>query len=73
MTRCAELGFCHSLTPPCEGCTWSREYMTTCEAKELPAMPLKQRQDELLAREKIRGNVEALKAAMRRIHGGGRA
>jgi hypothetical protein len=39
-----------------------------CEARYLLAMPLEARREALAAREKVRGSVEALKAAMERLH-----
>lgn len=50
--------------------SWSREWMTECEAKHLLTLPLWKRRDELDVREKKRGikSVEQLKAVMASIH-----
>jgi len=50
--------------------SWSREWMTECEAKHLLTLPLWKRREELDAREKKRGikSVEQLKAVMASIH-----
>lgn len=56
-----------------DGCvvgSWSREWMTECEARHLLTMPLWKRRDELEERTKKRGvkSVEQLKAVMASIH-----
>lgn len=50
--------------------SWSREWMTECEARHLLTMPLWKRRDELEERTKKRGvkSVEQLKAVMASIH-----
>jgi hypothetical protein len=49
-------------------CTWCREWLMECEARHLLTMPLYARRAALAAREKVRGSVEELKAAMERLH-----
>jgi hypothetical protein len=49
-------------------CTWCRDWLLECEARHLLAMPLHARREALQAREQRRGSVQALKAAMARIH-----
>lgn len=50
--------------------SWSREWMTECEARHLLTMPLWKRRDELEERTKKRGakSVEQLKAVMASMH-----
>lgn len=50
--------------------SWSKEWMTECEARHLLTMPLWKRRDELEERTKKRGakSVEQLKAVMASIH-----
>jgi uncharacterized hydantoinase/oxoprolinase family protein len=50
--------------------SWSKEWMTECEARHLLAMPLWKRRDELDERIKKRGvkSVDQLKAVMASIH-----
>jgi hypothetical protein len=49
-------------------CTWCWAWLIECEARYLLAMPLEARREALAAREKLRGQVEELKAAMQRLH-----
>jgi uncharacterized hydantoinase/oxoprolinase family protein len=50
--------------------SWSKEWMTECEARHLLTMPLWKRRDELDERIKKRGNksVDQLKAVMASMH-----
>lgn len=50
--------------------SWSKEWMTECEARHLLTMPLWKRRDELEERTKKRGakSVDELKAVMASIH-----
>jgi uncharacterized hydantoinase/oxoprolinase family protein len=50
--------------------SWSRKWMTECEARHLLTMPLWKRRDELEERTKKRGakSVEQLKAVMASMH-----
>jgi uncharacterized hydantoinase/oxoprolinase family protein len=50
--------------------SWSKEWMTECEARHLLTMPLWKRRDELEERTKKRGakSVEQLKAVMASMH-----
>jgi hypothetical protein len=49
-------------------CTWCRAWLIECEARYLLAMPLEIRREALAAREKVRGSVHELKAAMEQLH-----
>jgi hypothetical protein len=49
-------------------CTWCRAWLIECEARYLLEMSLEARREALAAREKVRGSVEDLKAAMERLH-----
>ena len=49
-------------------CAWCQDWRVETEAKALLKMLLQQRRAALTAREAVRGNIDALKAAMARIH-----
>ena len=70
MTDCAacERPLTITLSDGRPACTYCPCWMIDCEARHLLSMPLKQRREALAAREAKRGSVDALKAAMSRIH-----